>query len=210
VTGLPDGVVFFPGHLADAAQRQILLAARDTIAQAPLFVPRMPRTGAAMSVRMTNCGVLGWVTDKDGGYRYQPNHPATGRPWPPMPPALVRLWREVTGRGDEPQACLVNLYDASARMGMHQDRDEEDMSAPVVSVSLGCDCRFRIGGTRRQDPAQALILRSGDVLAFGGPSRLAHHGVDRIYPLTSDLVGPGERINLTLRRVTRAARPAGA
>ncbi len=131
-------------------------------------------------------------------------HPATGRPWPPIPEALVRIWRDVAGYPLAPEACLVNFYTAEAKMGQHQDRDEADFTAPVVSVSLGDDCQFRLGGTRRQDKTMPLRLQSGDVLVMGGTSRLAFHGVDRIYPDTSTLLKNGGRINLTLRRVTGA------
>ncbi len=168
----------------------------------PLYVPAMPRTGKEMSVRMTNCGALGWVTDKERGYRYQATHPATGRPWPPIPEALLRIWRDVAACPLEPEACLVNFYTSEAKMGQHQDRDEADFAAPVVSVSLGDDCLFRVGGPRRQDRTVSLRLQSGDVLVLGGKSRLAFHGVDRIYPGTSTLLKNGGRINLTLRRVT--------
>jgi len=155
-------------------------------------------------VRMTNCGPLGWVTDKDRGYRYQPVHPETGNPWPPMPAQLLRLWDDVTGHEAAPEACLVNYYSAEAKMGLHQDRDEKDFDAPIVSVSLGDDCLFRVGGTKRADPTVSMRLASGDVVVLSGPSRLAFHGVDRIYPGTSMLLAHGGRINLTLRRVTKA------
>jgi alkylated DNA repair protein (DNA oxidative demethylase) len=162
----------------------------------------MPKTGRPMSVRMTNCGTLGWVTDREGGYRYQPRHPVTGAPWPPMPERLTALWREVADYPLPPEACLVNFYSYAARMGLHQDRDEKDFAAPVVSVSLGDDCLFRVGGTKRGDPTVSVRLSSGDVVILGGAGRLAFHGVDRIYPATSTLLKKGGRINLTLRRVT--------
>jgi alkylated DNA repair protein (DNA oxidative demethylase) len=162
----------------------------------------MPRTGKEMSVRMTNCGALGWVTDKERGYRYQPTHPVTGEPWPPIPEALLQLWREVSAYPHPPEACLVNFYSADARMGLHQDRDEQDFAAPVVSVSLGDDCLFRVGQDRREDGTKSFRLKSGDVVVLGDEGRLAFHGVDRIYPATSALLENGGRINLTLRRVT--------
>jgi alkylated DNA repair protein (DNA oxidative demethylase) len=201
---LPDGVRFLPGHLDGRAQALLLDAIRAVAREAPLFVPEMPRTGQPMSVRMTNCGPLGWVTDRAQGYRYQPLHPVTGRPWPPIPDTLMALWAEVSGFPAPPEACLVNFYGADARMGLHQDRDERDFAAPVVSVSLGDDARFRIGGPRKGGPTASLILRSGDVLVFGGASRLAWHGIDRIYPATSMLLNGGGRLNLTLRRVNPA------
>lgn len=155
-----------------------------------------------MSVRMTNCGRLGWMTD-EGGYRYQSTHPCTGAPWPPIPDCLLQAWTELSGYPVAPEACLVNVYGADARMGLHQDRDEEDLAAPVVSLSLGDACLFRIGGTRRHDPTAAFRLASGDALVLGGQARLAFHGVDRIIPGTSSLLAGGGQINLTLRRVTR-------
>ena len=203
MTDLPEGFRHLPGRFSPEAQAALLEAVRAVVARAPLYVPALPRSGKEMSVRMTNCGALGWVTDKQRGYRYQATHPATGLPWPPIPPALLALWEDVADYPHPPQACLVNFYAASAKMGLHQDRDEAEFAAPVVSVSLGDDCLFRIGGTKRTDPTVSLRLRSGDVAVLGGESRLAFHGVDRIYPDTSTLLKNGGRINLTLRRVTR-------
>lgn len=171
---------------------------------APPFAPTMPRSGRPFSVRMTNCGRLGWVSDR-AGYRYQPLHPDTGHPWPPIPEALLALWREVSGYPHPPEACLVNLYRDGARMSLHQDRDEEEPAAPVVSVSLGCEAVFRVGGTGRRDATTSLRLASGDVVVLGGEARFSFHGIDRVLPDTSTLVPDGGRINLTLRRVTRPA-----
>ncbi|MGN6471783.1 MAG: alpha-ketoglutarate-dependent dioxygenase AlkB family protein [Rhizobiaceae bacterium] len=199
---LAEGIRHLPGHLDRKAQEALLEDIRTAVEAAPLYVPTMPKSGKPMSVRMTNCGTLGWVTDRDRGYRYQPQHPVTGGPWPPIPERLMALWREVADYPHPPQACLVNFYSDSARMGLHQDRDEEDFSAPVVSVSLGDDCLFRVGGTRRSDPTVSVRLASGDVVILCGTGRLAFHGVDRIYPGTSTLLKKGGRINLTLRRVT--------
>jgi alkylated DNA repair protein (DNA oxidative demethylase) len=162
----------------------------------------MPRTGKPMSVRMTNCGALGWVTDRERGYRYQATHPVTDRPWPAMPPRLLALWDELALYPHPPEACLVNFYDDDARMGLHQDRDEADLAAPVLSISLGDACLFRIGQTRRDGPTVSLRLESGDVVVLGGEGRLCFHGVDRIYPMSSTLLPKGGRLNLTLRRVT--------
>lgn len=162
----------------------------------------MPRTGKPFSVRMTNCGTLGWVSDRSG-YRYQPFHPVTGAPWPAIPSALLALWRDISGYPHDPEACLVNFYDLDARMGLHRDEDERERAAPVVSVSLGDTCLFRVGGVQRTDPTRSVKLSSGDVVVLGGESRLAFHGVDRIYPGTSTLLAQGGRINLTLRRVTK-------
>lgn len=198
------GATLLPGRLDRAAQEALVAALRDIVREAPLFTPVMPRTGKPFSVRMTNCGPLGWVSDR-AGYRYQASHPTTGRPWPAMPAALLDLWDEVTGYPHPPEACLVNFYEASAKMGPHQDRDEEDFAAPLLSVSLGDSCRFRLGGVERGDPTRSFVLASGDVLVLAGPARLAFHGVDRILPGTSTLLSGGGRINLTLRRVTKPA-----
>ena len=194
---------YLPGKLKDAEQAKLLDALRAVMEEAPLFTPTMPRSGKPMSVRMTNCGPLGWVTDKKRGYRYQPTHPVTGKPWPAMPDALLKLWREVAGYPADPEACLVNYYSGDAKMGLHQDKDEEDFAAPVVSVSLGDGAIFRVGGLNRKEETQALELKSGDVVVLGGDDRLAYHGIDRILPGTSALLPEGGRLNLTLRRVTK-------
>jgi alkylated DNA repair protein (DNA oxidative demethylase) len=163
----------------------------------------MPRTGKPFSVRMSNCGPLGWVSDETG-YRYQPTHPETGRTWPKMPRRLLEIWIGLAPDAPPPEACLINLYDANARMGLHQDRDEQELGAPVVSLSLGDSALFRLGGARRGDRTHSLRLQSGDAIAFGGPARLAFHGIDRITPGSSTLLAGGGRINLTLRRVSRS------
>jgi alkylated DNA repair protein (DNA oxidative demethylase) len=196
------GLELRPGYLDRAAQEALLAAVRDAIRRAPLFTPTMPRSGKPFSVRMTNCGPLGWVSDASG-YRYQPTHPDTGRPWPSMPDLALRAWRDLAGYGPPPEACLINVYAPTARMGLHQDRDEQDFSAPVLSLSLGDTCLFRIGGTSRGDPTRSFRLASGDAVVLGGPARLAFHGVDRIMPGTSTLLPEGGRINLTLRRVRK-------
>lgn len=194
------GLELRPDYLDRAGQEALLAAVREVIRQAPLYTPTMPRSGQPFSVRMTNCGSLGWVSDA-AGYRYQPTHPVTGRPWPDIPELALRAWRELAPDAPAPEACLVNVYAPTARMGLHQDRDEKDFSAPVLSLSLGDTCLFRVGGTRRNDPTRSLRLASGDVVVLGGEARLAFHGVDRIMPGTSTLLPEGGRINLTLRRV---------
>ncbi|MCF3935523.1 alpha-ketoglutarate-dependent dioxygenase AlkB [Acuticoccus sp. M5D2P5] len=195
-----DGVSIHPNYLTGEAQAALLADIEAVIAAAPFFRPTMPRTGAPFSVEMTNCGPLGWVADKNG-YRYQAHHPETGAPWPAMPERLRALWRDL-GAPAEPEACLVNRYPEGAKMGLHQDRDEETFDAPVVSVSLGDTAVFRMGGTTRRAPTRSVRLASGDVVVFGGPSRLIYHGIDRILTGSSRLVPEGGRINLTLRRVT--------
>ena len=203
MTEAAPGCRLHPGFLDRAAQEKLRDDLRELVRAAPLFTPRMPKTGKPFSVRMTNCGPLGWVSDT-GGYRYQPLHPDTGAPWPPMPAVLLEAWEKLAGYAAPPQACLVNFYDSTARMGLHQDRDEVDFDAPVVSLSLGDTCLFRLGGIERTEPTRSFKLASGDAFVFGGPARLAFHGVDRIYAGTSTLLPQGGRINLTLRRVTAA------
>ena len=200
---LPDDARILPDHLSRNEQEALLDDIREIVKAAPLYTPAMPKTGKPMRVRMTNCGTLGWVTDKAQGYRYQAFHPVTGKPWPVMPERLLSLWRELADYPHDPEACLVNFYGPDAKLGLHQDRDEADFDAPVLSVSLGDSCRFRIGGTSRSDGTASLRLNSGDIVLLAGRSRLAYHGVDRIYPGTSTLLKNGGRINLTLRRVTR-------
>jgi alkylated DNA repair protein (DNA oxidative demethylase) len=136
------------------------------------------------------------------GYRYQQAHPETGLPWPPMPASIQQAWTDLSGYPHPPEACLINIYEPGARMGLHQDRDEQDFDAAVVSLSLGDTGVFRYGGTERRGATQSIKLQSGDGLAFGGPSRLVFHGIDRLLPGTSSLLPDGGRINLTLRRVT--------
>ena len=165
----------------------------------------MPRSGAPMSVRQTNLGALGWFTDQARGYRYEPAHPQTGQQWPAMPRALLALWDELAAYPAPPESCLVNHYAAEARMGLHVDADEEAQDAPVLSVSLGDDALFRLGGATRNAPTRSFKLVSGDVMILSGAARRFFHGVDRVTPGTSRLIPGGGRINLTLRRVTKPA-----
>ena len=202
IEDLPNGAKWIPEYFNQTEQEALVEEIREIASKAPLFVPRMPRTGKPMSVRMTNCGPLGWVTTKEEGYRYQAMHPETGEAWPNIPQRLLTLWENFSNYSKPPQACLVNFYEASAKMGLHQDRDEEDFDAPVLSVSLGDTCLFRIGGENRKDPTKSFKLASGDVMLLTGRSRMAFHGVDRIYLGTSTLLKQEGRINLTLRRVT--------
>jgi alkylated DNA repair protein (DNA oxidative demethylase) len=206
-TEIAPGCRLYPELVSAADQRDLAAALRRAEAAAPFFTPTMPRTGKPFSVRMTNLGPLGWVSDRQGGYRYQPTHPEAGKPWPPIPPMILAVWRAVADYPHDPEACLVNYYAPGARMGLHQDRDEEDFDAPVVSISLGDDCRFRVGGCERGGATRSVKLVSGDVVVLAEDARLAYHGVDRIYPGTSSLLTDwfpaGGRINLTLRRVTR-------
>jgi DNA oxidative demethylase len=205
---LPEGFHFLPGYLDELAQISLTLDIGRLLQAAPLFQQRMPRTGAPLSVKMSNAGEYGWVTDKEEGYRYQKTHPLTGEPWPPIPGPLLRLWSDLTHEAQPPNLCLINYYDAESRLGLHQDRGESSLDAPVASVSLGDDAVFLVGGMSRKDPTRRLPLHSGDIVWFGGPARLIFHGVESIQTGTSrllDRIGlPGGRINLTLRRIDRA------
>lgn len=197
-----DGFRLWPGLLDRPAQEKLRDEVFARMREGPFFIPRMPKSGAPMSVRMTNFGPLGWVTDKERGYRYQATHPETGRAWPEMPAMVLELWRELSGYDAPPEACLVNLYEGDARMGLHVDSDEDAWDAPVLSISLGDSAIFRVGGSLRSDPTRSVRLASGDVCMLSGPARRAYHGVDRIMPGTSRLLPKAGRINLTVRRVT--------
>lgn len=195
---MTEGFVYRPAAL-DRRQQETLAAEVFAAAEAaPFFQPITP-SGKPMSVRMTGFGPLSWITDAMG-YRYEPHHPLTGRPWPPMPPALLELWRRYCPGAPEPDACLANLYRDGAKMGLHQDRDERDFSVPVLSLSLGDSAVFRIGGTTRGGPTTSLKLNSGDVCLLAGPARLAFHGIDRVLEGSSTVVPGGGRLNLTLRK----------
>lgn len=196
-----DGAKLYSNYFDTASQRQLLHDVMSVIAAAPLYRPTMPLNGKPFSVRMTNCGPLGWLSDPQG-YRYQRHHPQTGQPWPPIPDRLLKLWQDLANYPAPPEACLVNYYDGEARMGLHQDADEAAREAPVLSVSLGDTALFRLGGQRRGDPTGSFKLASGDVLLLTGAARQAFHGVDRIYAGSSRLLPQGGRFNLTLRRVT--------
>lgn len=196
-----EGFRFLPEYFAPAQQVALVAQVLGLLEKNPLYQGAMPRTGKPLSVRNTNLGPLGWVSDIKG-YRYQPLHPETGRTWPAIPAVLMELWRDVSDYPAPPQACLVNWYDAHSRLGLHIDADESAKDAPVVSVSLGSRALFRLGGLERTGPTSSMRLASGDVVVLGGLARRAYHGVDRIYPESSTLVPGGGRINLTLRRVT--------
>jgi len=195
-TGI-EGFRLWPGALSVRAQAALLAQVLSAEAEAPFYRPVTPG-GRPFSVRMTNFGALGWVSDREG-YRYQATHPVTGKAWPPIPQTLLDLWSHLTGWPEPPQACLVNLYRDEARMGLHQDKDEADLTAPVLSVSLGDTAVFRIGEAEG-GPTRSIRLASGDVCALTGPARLARHAIDRLIAGSSTLVPGGGRINLTLRR----------
>jgi alkylated DNA repair protein (DNA oxidative demethylase) len=197
---IAPGVALWREKLDRTAQKALLEAVFARVEIAPFYKPVMPKSGAPFSVEETNFGPLGWVSDRDG-YRYAKIHPVTGAPWPDIPPALLSLWDEVAGYPKPPECCLVNLYRGGAKMGLHQDRDEQARDAPVLSVSLGDDALFRIGGETRKDSTASVKLSSGDVLMFGGVARMAYHGIDKVIAGSSTMVPGGGRINLTLRRV---------
>ncbi|MCL4104994.1 UNVERIFIED_CONTAM: hypothetical protein GTU68_018701 [Idotea baltica] len=193
------GFQIFSGLIGPLEQKALVEQIRSLVALAPLFHPKTSR-GLKMSVRMTSAGSVGWVSDRRG-YRYEESHPR-GCAWPPIPPDILAIWRHVTGLSRDPDSCLINFYDADAKMGMHQDKDENDFSWPVVSVSLGDDALFRMGNVERGGKTDSIWLKSGDVVVMGGAARLAHHGVDRIRAGSSTLLQNEGRINLTLRVVS--------
>ncbi|MEL6914297.1 MAG: alpha-ketoglutarate-dependent dioxygenase AlkB [Pseudomonadota bacterium] len=186
------------GWLDGAAQAALVEDLRGVLRAAPLVQPVTP-AGRPMSVRMSAAGRLGWITDRRG-YRYAETHPA-GTPWPPIPDAVLAIWRGVTGQARTPDCCLINWYGEGAKMGMHQDRDEGDFDWPVVSVSLGDAALFRMGNTERGGRTESVWLESGDVVVMGGAARLAYHGIDRVRHGSSTLLRDGGRLNLTLRVV---------
>lgn len=186
------------GLLDAAAQRGMLDSIRSIVKQAPFFRPVTPG-GRKMSVRMTAAGKYGWLSDADG-YRYAEKHP-DGMEWPPIPDDILALWADLTGLERQPECCLINYYAADAKMGLHQDRDEADFSWPVMSISLGDEGLFRMGGQKRGEKTESLWLQSGDVVIMGGQARLNYHGIDRIRAGSSTLLPKGGRINITLRVV---------
>ncbi|EYD73242.1 alpha-ketoglutarate-dependent dioxygenase AlkB family protein [Limimaricola hongkongensis] len=192
------GVRVLPGLLGPEAQAAMLADLREVARAAPVMRP-VTRAGP-MSVRITSAGRLGWVADRRG-YRYEPRHPETGAPWPPIPASVLAVWRAVSDTRVDPDSCLVNLYRDGAKMGLHQDRDEGDFGFPVVSISLGDEALFRVGSVEKGGRTASIWLRSGDVAVMGGAARLVHHGIDRLREGSSTLIPGGGRINVTLRVV---------
>jgi alkylated DNA repair protein (DNA oxidative demethylase) len=197
---LSDGAVLLRGFVAEHSAT-LVKSLQDVVSVAP-FRHMVTRGGYRMSVAMTNCGQVGWISDRTG-YRYDPVDPTTGRPWPLMPPAFRAVATSAAAQagfeGFHPDACLINRYEPGARLTLHQDKDESDFNAPIVSVSLGLPAIFLFGGLTRKDRPQRLRLESGDVAVWGGPARLTYHGVAPLPAGEHPLTGPF-RINLTFRK----------
>jgi len=199
---LPEGVIFRPNALSARELAALLAGVRAVTTAAPLA--RLTTKGGGMtSAAMTNCGTAGWWSDAKG-YRYVTANPATGAAWPEFPARFLAAVRKIAKDSPwpdfAPDACLINFYEPGARMGLHQDKDEKDFTQPIVTVCLGDNADFLIGGFARGDKTKALIVRSGDALIMGGASRMLFHGVRKIYPGTSPLPDVGGRFSLTFRK----------
>jgi alkylated DNA repair protein (DNA oxidative demethylase) len=198
---MAEGAVLLRGF-ARSFEAELIAAIGDIAARAP-FRHMVTPGGHRMSVAMTNCGALGWVTDRSG-YRYDANDPETQKPWPAMPPSFRELaWQAAARAGFgafSPDACLINRYQPGAKMSLHQDKDELDFGAPIVSVSLGLPATFLFGGLKRGDRPRRFRLEHGDVVVWGGPARLVYHGVAPLADGEHVLMGR-QRINLTFRKV---------
>jgi len=188
----------YKGYLDKSAQQHLLQDVRGIVGRAPLFSPITP-WGKPMSVKMTSAGKYGWVSDAKG-YRYAQTHPG-GAAWPAIPASVLAIWRDLCVESPDPECCLVNFYQEGAKMGLHQDKGEQDFAHPVLSISLGDDALLRMGGVQKNDPTESVWLSSGDVVVMGGQSRLAYHGIDRVKYGSSQLLKAAGRINLTLRVV---------
>jgi DNA oxidative demethylase len=188
-------------QFASPMQHELIAAIDQIVAQAP-FRQMITPGGYVMSAAMTNCGSLGWITDQKG-YRYQPLDPLTGKPWPAMPAVFETLAIQAAALAGfdhfKPDACLINEYVVGAKMSLHQDKNERDMSQPVVSVSLGITANFLFGGVNRQDKTQKILLQHGDVVVWGGVDRLRYHGILPLKMASHPLLGE-RRINFTFRR----------
>lgn len=203
---LEEGAVLLRAFAA--AQAGDLLAEAERVAEAAPFRQMTTPGGYTMSVAMTNCGRVGWVSD-GSGYRYDPKDPLTGNPWPQIPPVMSSLALSAAAEAGfpeyDPDACLINRYAPGAKLGLHQDRDEEDQWSPIVSVSLGLPATFLWGGKRRNEPVRRMRLESGDVVVWGGPARFVYHGVAPVkageHPLTGAF-----RVNITFRKVFAPAK----
>ena len=198
-----QGFFLLKSRLSKAVQQEILAAARAVVVQAPLFRPTMAN-GQSFNYSMTNCGELGWVADRHG-YRYQQIHPETFNGFPAMPQEIenlaVAVARETGNNNFLPQSCLLNFYSKGEKLGLHQDNTEKNLSAPIISVSLGDSGIFVLGGKHRNDKTRQYIVQSGDVIVMGGESRNFFHAFKGTVPNTSNLLKNGGRLNLTIRQV---------
>ena len=192
-----NGCDILPLYVSPAHQKTLIEDVHKVVAQAP-FVRLRTRHGY-MSVQVTAAGQYFWYADEQG-YRYQTQHPS-GVVLPSIPESILSIWHDLVSKSVDPECCLINFYDARAKMGLHQDKDEADFSWPVVSISLGDTAVFRVGGLARRDPSKTVPLRSGDVVVIGGRARLVYHGIDRVSLGSSSLIPGGGRVNITLRVV---------
>ncbi|MFS4438341.1 alpha-ketoglutarate-dependent dioxygenase AlkB family protein [Paracoccaceae bacterium GXU_MW_L88] len=199
-----QGFDIYKGWLDLAAQQALAASLRDVVRAAPMVHQETPG-GRKMSVKMTSAGALGWTSDRKG-YRYAPQHPA-GTDRPEIPEPILAVWRDLVSADRLPESCLVNFYGEGAKMGLHVDDTEGDVDWPVLSISLGDEAMFRMGGLERSDPTRSIWLQSGDIVIMGGAARLAYHGIDRIKFRSSTLLPKGGRLNITLRAVARDRRP---
>ncbi len=191
---IKNGLLYYP-HYLNAGQIAVILSdIKNIIVKSPFFQPVMPKTAKPLSVKMTNVGTVGWVSDKSG-YRYQKIHPVTQESWLPIPDSLLTLWHTLI-TGYEPDCCLINLYHADAYMGLHCDKDEKDLTASVLSISLGAAALFRHGGTERNHPTSSFKIYDGDVIILSNESRLIYHAIDKIFIDDKHQ----KRINITMRK----------
>jgi alkylated DNA repair protein (DNA oxidative demethylase) len=190
-------------YLSKSQQQEILQHCREIGKKSPLFSPTM-KNGSPFNYQMTNCGKVGWISDQNG-YRYDDKHPVTNKPWQPIPGVIRNLVKSLAAEvGDynyKPETCLINYYTQSSKLGLHQDNTEVNQKSPIISISLGDDGIFLIGGKRRKDPTKEIILKSGDILILHGESRMFYHGIKGIILGTSNLLKSGGRLNLTMRQV---------
>jgi alkylated DNA repair protein (DNA oxidative demethylase) len=191
----PGGFYLLQGWLNESRQEEIVREIETVAQEAPFFTPTMPRFGAPFRIEITNCGDLGWVSDKQG-YRYQPTHPLTGNAWPRIPERILeeqRLLCDCLGfRYFNPESCLINRYREGGSLGLHRDDTEKKLDAPIISFSIGERCVFSLGGLKRTDPLERYIIQSGDAVVLSGESRLRFHKVENV---------EGLRYNLTIRQV---------
>lgn len=203
-----SGFHHLPGFLSADEQQALLGIAREVVRAAPLLRPRMVIAGQVLPFKLTltNAGPWGWWAD-EAGFRYVDAHPVTGRPWPPIPQLLLRLAERALDACGLPimgvENCLLNHYAAGESLGQHQDNTEQDLDAPIVSLSIGADALFLLGGPQRSDPPREYVLRSGDLVIQSGPARRAFHGIKKLYPTMGNTLKDGGRLNFTLRKVWR-------